>query len=58
MKFALFIILGLTFLLCGLSPQLRTRLRPAWPTVRRVRRKAITFGGAAWVVRVEFARVV
>jgi hypothetical protein len=35
MKLSLFIILGLTFLLCGLSPQLHTRLRPMWPTEPR-----------------------
>ena len=56
MKFALFVLIGVTFLLCGLSPQLRTRYH-ALPMVRRVHRRAWMFGGRRWMMRVEFARL-
>lgn len=53
----LWIVIALAFLFAGLSPQLRTRLRPAYPAVRRVRRKAWYVSGSRWAVRLEVVRL-
>ena len=57
MKLGLFIILGLAFLFMGLSPQLRTKLRPAYPAVRRVNQKVWGVQTRRGVVFVGYARL-
>ena len=47
MKLALFVIIGLVFLLCGLSPQLRTHYTPL-PAIARVKRRAWGYQWRVW----------
>jgi len=57
MKLALFILLALTFWLCGLSPQLRTRYTPL-PALARARRLHIwIFQRPRWGIAVAIVRV-
>ena len=56
MKLALFIMLGLTFLLCGLSPQLRTHYTPL-PALQRVRRKVWAYSRPRWAKAVAIVRI-
>jgi len=57
MKFALFILLGLTFWLCGLSPQLRTHYQPR-PALQRARRLRIwSIQRPRWGIAVAIVRL-
>lgn len=56
MKLALFIIIGLTFLLCGLSPQLKTRYTPL-PAISRVKRSEWRYQRPRWGIAVMIVRL-
>ena len=51
------IVIGLLLIFAGYVPQLRTRLRPLWPAVRRMKKHALLVGGARWAIRVEIVRL-
>lgn len=56
MKLTLFLLLGLVFLLCGLSPQLRTRYTPL-PAIQRARRRVWAYHGPRWTIAVAIVRM-
>lgn len=52
------IVIGLLFLLAGYAPQLTTKLRPAYPAVRRVKRSVCAIPVGRGVVFFGYARAI
>ncbi len=55
MKLFIF-VLFLLFLLCGLTPQLRTHYTPL-PALQRVRRRVWAYQGPRWAIAVAIVRL-
>ena len=56
MKFALFVLIGVTFLLCGLSPQLKTHYTPL-PAIARVKRREWRYSRPRWAIAIMVVRL-
>ena len=56
MKFALFVIIGAIFLLCGLSPQLKTHYTPL-PAIARVKRREWRISRPRWAIAIMVVRL-